>query len=43
MTQDDPTQLLLYRGECLLGRITLDTRRDNFPWSFGFFTPAPEF
>jgi hypothetical protein len=43
MPEDDPTQLLLYRGECLLGRIALDPSRDNFPWSFGLFSAAPEF
>ncbi len=38
-----PTELQLLRGDVLLGTITLDPSRSDFPWHAGVFAPSEHF
>jgi len=40
MPEHEPAKFLLYRGDTLLGTITHDPARDDFPWSAGLFAAA---
>jgi hypothetical protein len=43
MPSNEQSKFLLFRGDTLLGTITHDQSRDDWPWCNGNFIPAEDF